>query len=216
MRKAALALISLAAGLVAGCTTTSKTHPGRVQTTSQAEHETVEGAVSAPLRDLNLLRTKIPGVLLDALADPYGRPPPNSTCSQLVALVEPLDVALGADLDAPEKKAETLTARGRGATLGAVAGATSDVIPFRSWIRKLSGAERHDSYVRNAITAGFVRRAYLKGLGEAQGCLPPATPSHLLANRPSVDQEIKPRYPTRLSPPAPGTPGDRPPAQPPQ
>ena len=47
---------------------------------------------------------------------------------------------------------------------GLSSGAASDVIPFRGWIRKLSGAERHDKYVQAAITAGAVRRAYLKGL----------------------------------------------------
>jgi hypothetical protein len=215
MRRAALAVALPVALVVGGCTTTSATHPKRVQTTSQAERETVEGAVSAPLRDFNLLRTKIPGVLLDALADPYGRPPPDATCEQMVALVAPLDVALGPDLDVPEKKQRDLRAKSRGATLGAVAGAASGVIPFHSWIRKLTGAERHDDYVQSAIKAGSVRRAYLKGLGEAQGCPPPATPSHVLANRPVMDQDIRPKYPTRL-PRGDETPGGTPPGEPPR
>lgn len=215
MRSTALAFVPFTALLLAACTTTSDVHPNRVQTTSQAEHESVEGAVSAPLRDLNVLRTKIPGVLLDAMADPYGRPPPHPTCSQLIALVTPLDIALGPDLDAPDAAKESLRARGRGATLGAVAGVTSDVIPFHSWIRKLSGAERHDKYVRDAIKAGSVRRAYLKGLGEAQGCPPPATPSHVFADRPAIDQSLKPRYPTHL-PPGYEPPGETPRGQPPR
>ena len=47
-------------------------------------------------------------------------------------------------------------------------------IPFRGVVRKLSGAESHDRLVQSAIIAGNVRRAYLKGLGEARGCMPPA------------------------------------------
>jgi len=215
MRNAARAVLSFAGLVLAGCMTTSETHPERVQTTDEAEHENVEGAVAAPLRDFNVLRTKIPGILLEAMADPYYRPPPHFTCSQLTALVEPLDVALGQDLDVPEKKDESLSQKGRGATLGAVAGATSGVIPFHSWIRKLTGAERHDDYVQKAINAGSVRRAYLKGLGEANGCPPPATPSHVMASRPTMDQSIRPRYPTRL-PPGGQLPGEAPRGEPPR
>jgi hypothetical protein len=72
-------------------------------------------------------------------------------------------------------------------------------------VRKLSGAERHDHFVQNAIVAGAVRRAYLKGLGEAHGCDPPGTPSHVLtaeveearAAAPAPEDRFKPRYPIR-------------------
>jgi len=38
----------------------------------------------------------------------------------------------------------------------------------------------------------------LKGLGEARGCPPPATPSHILTGTTEVrTQEMKPRYPVR-------------------
>lgn len=215
MRIAARALLPFAALALTACMTTSERNPERVQTTEQAEHENVEGAVGAPLRDFNVLRTKIPGILLEAMADPYSRPPPNFTCGQLNSLVGPLDVALGPDLDTPEKKDENLRQKGRGATLGAVAGATSGVIPFHSWVRKLTGAERHDDFVQDAIKAGSVRRAYLKGLGEANGCAPPSTPSHVMAVRPTMDQSIRPRYPTRL-PPSGQMPGETPRGEPPR
>ncbi|AZP10558.1 hypothetical protein [Undibacterium parvum] len=50
------------------------------------------------------------------------------------------------------------------------------VIPFRSWIRRFSGADKHSKDVTAALAAGIVRRAFLKGLGQASGCLPPAAP----------------------------------------
>jgi hypothetical protein len=43
-------------------------------------------------------------------------------------------------------------------------------------VRKLSGAERYERKVAAAIAAGSVRRAYLKGLGQAAGCAAPAAP----------------------------------------
>lgn len=175
----------------------------KVQTTSEANSESVVGAAKAPLRDLNLIRTQVPDVLIQALADPYARPK-TKKCQELVSLIRPLNDALGADLDVPPTEAEqSMYQRGRPVALGAMAGVASDVIPFRGVIRQLSGAAKHDQYVQAAIVAGFSRRAYLKGLGEVRGCKPPATPSHVLAGRapPLVNagptRGIKPRYPTR-------------------
>ena len=130
----------------------------RIQTTSDAKRESVQSAVAAPLRDVNVLRTKIPTVLLEAMADPYQRPA-HASCAALAAAIVPLNGALGADLDEPATSEDDLMERGKGAALGAMAGFASDVIPFRGWVRKLSGAERHDSLVTAAITAGGVRRA---------------------------------------------------------
>lgn len=215
MRRVAAALLVSAAAGLAACTTTSASSPERVQTTGQAEREDLKGAVGAPLRDLNVLRTKIPAVLLEALADPYYRPPGKLTCDDLVALLDPVNDALGPDLDEPGNDQAGLVERGRGTALGLVAGASSGVIPFRGWVRKLTGAERHDRYVQAAITAGGVRRGYLKGLGEARGCKPPATPSHELTGTPVLDQELKPRYPTKPVS-APGNLGGTPPGDPPR
>lgn len=202
--------------LLAGCATGRSDGSERIQTTSQANEENMSGAMSAPLRDVNVLRTKIPEILLVSMADPYARPPPQATCPQLVDLIQPLDDALGPDLDAPAPDEDDLMQRGHTTAIGAVAGLATDVIPFRGWVRKLSGAERHDQLVQSAIVAGAVRRAYLKGLGEARGCNPPATPSHVNAGRQVMQDEsvlrqagrLKPNFPIRLADPAPpsGTP----------
>jgi hypothetical protein len=180
----------------------------------------LRGAAETPLRDLNLLRTKIPDVLLAAMADPYERPPKKAKCSDLVNLIAPLDEALGADLDVPPTNDDALERgrlleQGRGAAYGALSGVASDAIPFRGWVRKLTGAERHDKFVQAAIDAGAVRRAYLKGLGEAKGCNPPATPSHMRAGAPVMTQDFRPRYPTKL-PDERGNPAGTPPAVPPK
>jgi hypothetical protein len=54
--------------------------------------------------------------------------------------------------------------------VGAVQRTAEGLIPFRSWIRKLSGAERHSKHVSACITAGSVRRAFLKGLAASKHC----------------------------------------------
>ncbi len=43
-------------------------------------------------------------------------------------------------------------------------------MPFRGWIRRLSGAERHARDVAAAIAAGTARRAFLKGVGQGRIC----------------------------------------------
>lgn len=194
MRSLLIALPALA--LLAACTTERKDGSPQIQTSNQANRESVEGAVASPLRDVNVLRTKVPDVLLTSMTDPYARPIP-ATCARITALILPLNGALGADLDEQATDEDDLVNQGNGAVLGAVASVASNAIPFRGWVRKLSGAEKHDNLVNAAITAGAVRRAYLKGLGESRGCFPPATPSHAKAAEEPVRDPGKPRYPIR-------------------
>ena len=54
--------------------------------------------------------------------------------------------------------------------------AAEGVVPFRGWVRKLSGADRYSREVAAAIAAGTIRRGFLKGLGAAAACSPPAAP----------------------------------------
>jgi hypothetical protein len=88
-----------------------------------------------------------------------------------------LTEALGPDLDVILAEVKQTGQQMVGdQVMGMAVGAAQDLIPLRSWVRRLSGAERHDRLVRAAITAGVVRRTYLKGLGQAGGCPAPASP----------------------------------------
>ncbi|HEY9219925.1 MAG TPA: hypothetical protein VIO94_17900 [Phenylobacterium sp.] len=149
----------------------------QLKTAEEAQSSSLTYAITAPLRDVNLIRSTVPVALSEALADPYHRPAVAS-CEGIIEEVTALNAALGDDMDADNVKKVGLRDRAKEEALNAIAGAASDLIPFRGWVRKLTGAERHDKRVQNAISAGFVRRAYLKGLGEARGCNPPATPMH--------------------------------------
>ncbi|MFI4936025.1 MAG: hypothetical protein ACHP7N_15510 [Caulobacterales bacterium] len=176
----------------------------RLLTPQQEGHKDfVHGVIEQPARDFNIVRSKIPPVLRQAMADPYERPAPN-TCQGIDAQVRILYDALGPDLDEPASTDHPgLMTRGGSAaktgSLDAMRSAEQSYIPFDGFIRILSGAERHDRVVMAAIQAGSVRRAYLKGLGEARGCLPPGVPRHLAhPTTVAVEDESPPRpkYPT--------------------
>ena len=186
----------------------------QMKTSDQVKRGSVGGAATAPLRDLNVMQVKIPPILLQAMTDPYARPPRGWKCGQLITMVQPLDEVLGPDIDRIPPGDENLKDRSRETALGAAADLASDAIPFRGWVRKLSGAERHDKLVQSAIIAGSVRRAYLKGLGETKGCGPPATPSHERAGSEPVKVRgpLRPRYPNRLPADAQQTPSGSPPS----
>lgn len=83
---------------------------------------------------------------------------------------------LGPDLDAPATAGNPgLLDRGEDAATGALQRTAEGVIPFRGWVRKLSGAERYARHVSAAITAGGVRRGFLRGMASAKAC--PAAPA---------------------------------------
>lgn len=138
-------------------------------------------AATAPLDDLNLRRQAIPTVLLQAEANPYDQRNLNR-CSTIAAEVRRLDEALGPDMDEPPApdgrlRSEQAADAAADATLDAIRDTTTDFIPGRSWIRRLSGAEQHSRHVQSAVRAGLQRRAFLKGLGMQRNCAPPAAPA---------------------------------------
>lgn len=178
------------AGL-AGCATTNDgsgaaaapagaaSKPAGTAASSDKASQVTQAAVT-PLSDLNLVRADIPAALLVAVKAPYAAPA-QKTCPAITADVQALDAALGADLDTPATASNpSLIERGTGAAgnaaVGALRGAAEGVIPFRGWVRKLSGAEKYSREVAAAIAAGTIRRAYLKGVGQSMGCTAPAAP----------------------------------------
>jgi hypothetical protein len=144
-------------------------------------------ALTAPLEDLNLRREQIPMVLLQAEANPYDLR--NLTrCSTIAAEIERLDEALGPDTDEPAAPdqaylSERAADAASGAALAAIRDATTDFIPGRSWIRRLTGAEQHSQKVQAAIQAGRMRRAFLKGVGMQRNCRAPAAPRWFVPQR---------------------------------
>lgn len=136
----------------------------------------IAGAATAPLSDLNLVNAPIPDVLSAAQRAPYAQPA-STACTALAAEIRALDEVLGADLDTPPTDANPGLVERAGTLVvdqatSSLRRTTEGLIPFRSWVRKLSGAERYSRQVSAAIAAGTVRRAFLKGVSVAQGCRP--------------------------------------------
>ena len=137
-------------------------------------------------------------MLQRAVTDPYDVTGLNR-CEPIAAEIGRLDAALGPDLDeAPppdnRSKGKKVADAAYGAGVAGVRDTTRDVLPFRNWIRRLTGASKHDKAVAKAIQSGGVRRGYLKGVGMRMNCAPPAAPSWF------VPIEVKPK-------PAPKAPG---------
>lgn len=134
----------------------------------------VVGAAATPLNDLNLVREKIPVILLETEEEPYAVPSDQS-CASLDAIVSALDEVLEPDLDAPVPDTDPgyiergSDAAGK-AAVGTLRSTVEDIVPFRGWLRKLSGAERHSKQVAAALAAGRIRRAFIKGLRISKAC----------------------------------------------
>lgn len=140
---------------LAGCATSQQDRAGDIAAT--------------PLRDFNLSPKTIPPVLVEARKQPYVLPADQS-CAGLLAQVRQLDAVLGPDLDDT-----VVTESGHMVKVGAAVGnalqkTVEGAIPFRGWVRKLSGAERHSNDIAASIGAGTARRAFLKGVAVARTC----------------------------------------------
>ncbi|MFZ6747725.1 hypothetical protein [Undibacterium sp. Ren11W] len=161
-------------------TTTTVTTPASGSLNHPSMDTQVMGAVTSPLSDFNLMRTEISPELTAAMKGPYLLPSDKS-CESIAAEVRGLDRIIGPDLDATmSSQVASLFDQGQSelsnAAVGALRSTVEGVIPFRSWVRRFSGADKHSKELSAALAAGIVRRAFLKGLGQASGCLPPAAP----------------------------------------
>jgi hypothetical protein len=206
MRLVRLAFLAALCGVLAGCQTTANSYRITRDTVGRAGVSVRDGlgdAVTAPLEDLNLKRRLIPGVLLRAEENPYALDGLTS-CEAIAAEVSKLDDALGPDMDEPPPPRRTRSQQAAdesaNAALGAIRDTTTDFIPMRGWVRRLTGAQQHSTHVQRAIRAGAMRRSYLKGVGMQRNCNPPAAPSWF---RPGPQARVRmnqPESPSRSAP----------------
>ena len=147
-----------------------------VQGAAAQTDPSVKGSVAReatqPLRDTKIEKQKIPEILQLAASAPYSSVGTKS-CASIAGEIAKLNTALGADADA------TAPQKGEGAAVAAAGARTvvNTLIPGLGLVRVITGADKAQRRVEAAVYAGSVRRGYLKGLGLAKGCRPPAAPS---------------------------------------
>jgi hypothetical protein len=140
----------------------------------------VVDAATSPLNDINLIREAIPPVLNSARDMPYGMPA-DLDCASTALEVQELDKALGPDLDSKAaSEASNVNAMAnlaqhgidtvKDTAVGSIAAVTHNAVPFRDWVRKLTGADAYANRVTASIYAGTVRRAFIKGIRVAKEC----------------------------------------------
>ncbi|MBN1377615.1 MAG: hypothetical protein JXA04_00100 [Gammaproteobacteria bacterium] len=138
------------------------------------DQKLVTEAAIAPLNDLDIVHTKIPAVLAEARKQPYAVPEEIS-CDSLLTAIQDLDDVLGPDLDTPATESnpgliERGSKKAKSSAVSEIRNTAESILPYRKWIRKLSGAERRSKKVAAAIAAGTIRRAFLKGLKASKNC----------------------------------------------
>ncbi len=153
----ALSLAALV--LLGGCASEPMPKPG--------QDGGVGRAVGQPFRDLSLIRDVAPPVLQRAAIAPYAVDGLTDCPAEQAAVAE-LDATLGPDLS-HDAKTRGFTTDGLAGDL--VSGAVG--LPFRGVVRVITGAEARDRALREAVLAGMVRRGFVKGRMNAQGCQPP-------------------------------------------
>jgi hypothetical protein len=143
-------------------------------------------AATGPLEDLNIKKREIPEPLIAAMKSPYAAPE-KPTCDATKREITALDDVLGPDLTPYVEKqgegefmslanfeAELPSADGvpemafdaaKGMAISSIQSQVN-IIPFRSIVRKVTGADRYQKKVTRAYEAGKLRRAYLKGYAQ--------------------------------------------------
>lgn len=125
-------------------------------------------AATRPLRDLNVMKPRIPPELAAIMADPYAVRSLR-TCRQLNSEANRMTRLVGPDVDDPA----LVGRKGRDPVeqlFDSVEGITGSLVPGQGIIRQLTGANKTARQAAAARLAGQIRRSYVKGMMKARGC----------------------------------------------
>ncbi|MGV3512337.1 MAG: hypothetical protein ACO1OX_10075 [Novosphingobium sp.] len=142
--------------------------PLSAQTAVSEEKVTAGDVVTKPLSDLNIKKDEVPEILVSARDKPYDLAGLKK-CPAIAAEVAKLNAVLGDDIDVARDDGNSTIKMGNIAK-----SLVGSLIPFGGVIREISGANAQQRKWNEAIYAGSVRRAYLKGVGQQRGCKYPA------------------------------------------
>lgn len=170
MRAVGVAVLAVAALALAACSS------GRTAETRRG----VTDAAYTPLRDVGLLRPEIP-LILRNLQYPYSTADLRD-CAAVAREIGQLDAVLGPESYQPGPNRNIWDRSGdflEDQTIEAAENTAEDLIPFRSWVRRISGASRAERDALRAVANGQQRRTFLRGYGASLGCpnvIPPPPP----------------------------------------
>lgn len=163
--------------LLVGCASGPTRGIGDGEQTTNSTRDQIQGAAAdaarQPLRDIGLMKKKIPNAL-SRIADPYAEPS-GPGCPWISYELTQLSAALGTEVSVmPVADRSTTSQRGSRMAIEAardvIRGSGSQLLPGRSVIRRLSGASNAEELYDAAAQRGMVRRGYLKGLSDAKNC----------------------------------------------
>lgn len=163
---AALLLLSASGAMAQAPKKAAETPPPPAEEQPGEMRKRAGEIASQPARDVGIMRTEIPDVLVKASIDPYSLTG-LKTCRQLSAAVTELNGALGPDFkvagDYKESRAGKLAEAGGAAVV-------NSLIPFRGIVREVSGAAPAQRRLNAALDAGYARRGFLRGVHKTRGC----------------------------------------------
>lgn len=120
---------------------------------------------------LGLTGADVPPLLKDIKADPY-KAPASPACDTVPAELKAINDVLGPDLDtvvAPEDTTKSLASKGGEVVRG--------LVPYGGVVRFVTGANKKDKELREAVLAGYARRGFLRGVEANTKCPPDPPPA---------------------------------------
>jgi len=163
---------ALAALLLAGTAMAQSSVSGAANDAGKFVGSAASSAANTTTGLVNANPKEVPPILEDAIKHPY-KLAGTATCAELTASVNALTAVLGPDVDQPAPKGKSNSTE---IAMAAGQGAVTAFIPATGLIKQVSGAAAAQKHAQAAVYAGSVRRGFLKGMGQAKRCAPPAAP----------------------------------------
>lgn len=144
--------------------------PTAAQETRSTTGQLVDSAgrmVTAPLRDLNLVREGIPPEIEAIMDAPYSLKGLRG-CADYAREIRTLTDVLGPDVNSREAQAAKGTSTEF--VLGTAESVVGSLIPGMGIVRRVSGAQAAQKRAQAAVLAGQLRRAFLTGRAGGLRC----------------------------------------------
>lgn len=123
---------------------------------------------------LGLTGADVPQLLKDIKADPY-RAATAPACDTIPAEIQAIDDLIGHDVDFKPPPSDTTT-KVEDQAMKSGASVVRGLVPYGGVVRFVTGANKKDDALREAIVAGYARRGYLRGVQATLKC-PAPTPA---------------------------------------